>query len=61
MDKVLTAEATTKEVLEVMVDIYCSFIDGGESPQSMLKVTSRQWQENDDALPKEPGWEWNEE
>ena len=33
MDKVLTAEATTKEVLEVMVDIYCSFIDGGESPQ----------------------------
>jgi hypothetical protein len=27
MDKALTDEATTKEELEVMVDIYYSFID----------------------------------
>ena len=27
MDKALAAEATTKEELEVMVDIYYSFID----------------------------------
>ena len=29
MDKALAAEVTTKEELEVMVDIYYSFIDTG--------------------------------
>ena len=29
MDKALATKATTKEELEVMVDIYCSFIDAG--------------------------------
>ena len=29
MDKAIAAEATTKVELEVMVDIYCSFIDAG--------------------------------
>ena len=29
MDKALATKATTKEELEVMVDIYCSFIDDG--------------------------------
>ena len=31
MDKALAAKATTKEELEVIVDIYCSIIDTGFS------------------------------